>query len=179
MRKLVLGLLGAAAMAATTPASAASFGYNGIDDVLLNLFLTESFGETRAGENPLVNFSQTFTFTLLNDYQANSQVSGILLQGLDIDFVSIDLDGFAFTQISTDADPGGETWALVPPQNILAGFHTITVTANAPTGTGSYSGNINLAIVPEPATWAMMLLGFGAVGFAMRRRRQPILAQVA
>lgn len=25
--------------------------------------------------------------------------------------------------------------------------------------------------VPEPATWALMLLGFGAVGFSMRRRR--------
>jgi hypothetical protein len=25
--------------------------------------------------------------------------------------------------------------------------------------------------VPEPATWAMMLLGFGAAGFAIRRRR--------
>lgn len=25
--------------------------------------------------------------------------------------------------------------------------------------------------VPEPATWAMMILGFGAIGFAMRRRR--------
>ncbi len=25
--------------------------------------------------------------------------------------------------------------------------------------------------VPEPGTWAMMLMGFGAVGFAMRRRK--------
>ena len=25
--------------------------------------------------------------------------------------------------------------------------------------------------VPEPATWAMMLLGFGGIGFSMRRRR--------
>jgi hypothetical protein len=30
--------------------------------------------------------------------------------------------------------------------------------------------------VPEPATWAMMLLGFGAMGMALRRRR---VAQVA
>ena len=28
----------------------------------------------------------------------------------------------------------------------------------------------NVAAVPEPATWAMMIAGFGMVGFAMRRR---------
>jgi hypothetical protein len=35
--------------------------------------------------------------------------------------------------------------------------------------------------VPEPATWAMMLLGFGAAGAAMRRdrRRKALLTQVA
>lgn len=35
------------------------------------------------------------------------------------------------------------------------------------------------AAVPEPGTWAMMLLGFGAIGFSMRgnRRRQGLLAQ--
>ena len=33
--------------------------------------------------------------------------------------------------------------------------------------------------VPEPATWAMMLLGFGAAGFALRRRRRPALLQIA
>jgi hypothetical protein len=34
--------------------------------------------------------------------------------------------------------------------------------------------------LPEPATWAMMLLGFGAAGFAMRRsRRKALLAQIA
>jgi len=30
------------------------------------------------------------------------------------------------------------------------------------------------AAVPEPATWAMMLLGFGGIGFAMRKQRKPI-----
>ena len=36
-----------------------------------------------------------------------------------------------------------------------------------------------LQAVPEPSTWAMMLLGFGAIGLATRRRAQPRLAQVA
>ncbi len=37
------------------------------------------------------------------------------------------------------------------------------------------------APVPEPATWAMMLLGFGAAGVAMRRKRKqrPLLSQLA
>ena len=30
--------------------------------------------------------------------------------------------------------------------------------------------------VPEPATWAMMILGFGAVGASLRSRRRPALA---
>lgn len=33
--------------------------------------------------------------------------------------------------------------------------------------------------VPEPATWAMMLVGFGAVGYAIRRNRKTLLPQVA
>jgi hypothetical protein len=33
--------------------------------------------------------------------------------------------------------------------------------------------------VPEPATWGLMILGFGAIGFTMRRRRRPVLSQVA
>jgi PEP-CTERM motif len=32
-------------------------------------------------------------------------------------------------------------------------------------------GPIEATAVPEPASWAMMLLGFGAVGFAARRRK--------
>ena len=32
--------------------------------------------------------------------------------------------------------------------------------------------------VPEPATWAMMLMGFGAAGYSMRRRRK-LISQLA
>ena len=33
--------------------------------------------------------------------------------------------------------------------------------------------------VPEPATWMMMLLGFGGMGMAVRRRRQSTMAPIA
>jgi len=38
----------------------------------------------------------------------------------------------------------------------------------------------NVPAVPEPATWARMLIGFGAVGTALRsRQRQTALATAA
>ena len=37
----------------------------------------------------------------------------------------------------------------------------------------SGSGSINARAVPEPATWLTMLLGLGAAGAAIRKRRKP------
>jgi hypothetical protein len=46
-------------------------------------------------------------------------------------------------------------------------------------GSGSGIGT-PVAAVPEPATWALMLLGFGAIGATMRRQRKTVpLAQIA
>ena len=41
---------------------------------------------------------------------------------------------------------------------------------------GAALDNVSISAVPEPATWALMILGFGAVGGAMRRRRAATLA---
>ena len=48
--------------------------------------------------------------------------------------------------------------------------------------TGDYQLNVSLQspavpAVPEPSTWAMMLLGFGATGYALRRRPARTLAR--
>jgi len=42
-------------------------------------------------------------------------------------------------------------------------------------GNESFTLNVSAA-VPEPGTWAMMLLGFGAIGVAMRRRKPTAVA---
>ena len=40
---------------------------------------------------------------------------------------------------------------------------------------GVVSGRLDMPAVPEPATWAMMILGFGAGGSMIRRRRVAAL----
>jgi hypothetical protein len=58
-------------------------------------------------------------------------------------------------------------------------WYRFTYTANMATA-GDLSGTANFYVaVPEPATWALMLLGFGGMGLALRRRRRPVLAQIA
>lgn len=47
---------------------------------------------------------------------------------------------------------------------------TSTIQANNAAGFATAGGAVSSA-VPEPATWAMMTLGFGALGFAMRRKK--------
>jgi hypothetical protein len=57
--------------------------------------------------------------------------------------------------------------------SIEPGFGANLWTADSVGTFGSDSGNGGGAI-PEPATWAMMIMGFGGVGALMRRRRHEL-----
>lgn len=46
------------------------------------------------------------------------------------------------------------------------------VAAGSSNNFGGDQGTFNLTAVPEPATWAMFLVGFGALGFTMRASRR-------
>jgi choice-of-anchor C domain-containing protein len=48
---------------------------------------------------------------------------------------------------------------------------TLTFTSTGQTAFGAALDNVNVTAVPEPATWALMILGFGAIGGVMRRRQ--------
>jgi hypothetical protein len=52
-----------------------------------------------------------------------------------------------------------------------AEHYVMEVTATA---AGKLNGSIQLGAVPEPATWAMAILGMGLIGLAARRRRETV-----
>lgn len=58
--------------------------------------------------------------------------------------------------------------------NVLISF----TSAGAP-NVDAILDNVTISAVPEPATWALMILGFGAVGYAARRRRAAARVAVA
>ena len=63
---------------------------------------------------------------------------------------------------------------------VMDGFSAISIKNNGmASGTGLYNqGTTEVPLatgaIPEPATWAMMIMGFGGVGALVRRRRQAL-----
>ena len=99
-----------------------------------------------------------------------------------IDFLNFN-DGLQ--AVFTSSSGAVQTVGTAGTVNFGSGFSGITSfvlsSANGGTDRNFVIDNVKLAgAVPEPATWVMMLLGFGAMGVSMRRHRKPIPAmQVA
>ena len=186
MRKLVLGLMGAAAMTVASGANAAVTSLTSSPGVLTGLndgntaFSTFiATGNTSTPFAEWVTFTETLDGTYSFNVQSTTPVNG---SATDVDFTSVWLTGTGIigsilinpTSGSTDL---AEHYALT---DLFLGAGTYTLHMSGTRGRlSTYTGDISFAAVPEPSTWAMMLLGFGAVGFAMRRRRRPALMQLA
>ncbi|MBN8846600.1 MULTISPECIES: FxDxF family PEP-CTERM protein [unclassified Sphingomonas] len=88
--------------------------------------------------------------------------------------------GMTFSSLLFDGNPFtvGVTGTTF---NVGAGTYQLRLagTAGPATATSSYSGTINYNPVPEPATWALMILGFGAVAGALRYRRRETAVRFA
>ena len=126
--------------------------------------------------------SQAFTTTgglatFSADIAGFTRVNGLTAFGL----MSVLLDGVVLDSFDF-VGPGTSTTlrdTLDFTTNLTAGQHTIQLQATrlfAPGGgvTSQYFDNISLDVVtpvPEPATWAMLILGFAGVGFMAYRRR--------
>jgi hypothetical protein len=95
-----------------------------------------------------------------NHFYSNGKAPTLSLDGSDLDLLACDsgvcYDGFAF-------EPAG----LVSPFARFASGPSFGLASEA-FDVSKYS--LTAVAAPEPAVWALMLVGMGVVGFAMRRR---------
>jgi hypothetical protein len=180
MRKAVLGLVGATALAVASAANATitlntcSMSCTGPSS--LDGGITTTIGYSEAGlSSPTFTEWLNFTNTLSGVYSVTLDTSSA-----SVNFTSAYLwDGTNSYALSLLYSFGSlEAWGLAD-TTLAAGNYTLYINGNN-SRTGSLGGTVTIQAVPEPATWAMMILGFGAVGFVLRRKRKPqLIGQLA
>lgn len=123
--------------------------------------------------NPTPDFSQTLIgseqFSFSNVAGSFGGVAGtastISFGNGVFSSLSINAANLGFTQFNA---PTLFTGPPVSPTFLTGSFTVI----NPFFGNGQLTISPVAAAVPEPATWAMMILGMGLIGFAMRRRQK-------
>lgn len=130
----------------------------------------------------LGTISQTISTIAGQWYEVSFFVSKNPDGGADERTGTVSFDGtilpFAYSAPTSLADMN---WVEYTYQFLATDSSTILSFAADPTAGCCYGpalDEVAVAAVPEPSTWAMLLLGFGAVGYGLRRRRSQ-LAQLA
>lgn len=79
--------------------------------------------------------------------------------------------GSVTLEVYTDTQYGGTAWAFADPLIIIDPVYALIDPDYRQHLTLTFStGVVNAGAVPEPASWAMLVAGFGGVGAVMRRR---------
>ena len=116
----------------------------------------DSVGTTLAGGQDVITFNglasgiYDFTLTLSGQFMSLSSAS---------------LNGIAGTVTTIGK------WSFAGIDGTSATPLVLTLAGTTSKSTALYSGELSVAAVPEPETYAMFLAGLGALGFVARRRR--------
>ena len=152
-----------------------------------------TFGDnsvTCANNGVSCSFNRTFTFTTPTGYNlSSSDISSVLTgnnQATNLDFTSVTLNGVNFNILST----GIQEFRNLLNQTLIAGgtntllvSGTVGAEGSSSPANASFSGNLSfanqVAAVPEPATWGLMVVGFGMIGAAARGRKTKTTVRFA
>ena len=168
-------LIAAAVLSAASIGSASAAAYTvNLVNTTGNLW-TSGFN---AVPSPLGDFTDTFTFTPNATFGSTAQafLANLSVTGSDsssIHFTGANLNGISLSGFGGPTVFGYAQGEVLAPTSVLFnGPLVLTVMGN--TKGGSYGGvfNLNLAPVPEPETYGMLLAGLGILGFLARRRKQ-------
>ena len=178
MKRMLFSAVGVAMAMAAAPSQAATFipGQPGFA-VIGNI----DNGPVAASIGNTIDFAGAFTDTFLFridqfGFGSGSLSSGTtaLLATTDLDISSVVVNGRAAAK--TFSDDGLTEFFNISGVPIYTGVLNSIVVTGVSRGFGSYGGNATFlpGAVPEPATWAMLIVGFGLVGAAMRSRKAGV-----
>ena len=151
-------------IAAAALASVAAVSMPSIAGAATFLTFSGTSGVYGNSNNSQTPFTDTFTVPTGKGW-LSATISSIGQGVSNIDFTSVTLNGTAFTPVST----GFTEFRKIVRLPVAAGNQIIQV-AGISGRDASYDGTLAFAAVPDPTTWALMILGFGAVGYGLRRR---------
>jgi PEP-CTERM motif len=141
---------------------------------------TISWSDADVGASPF-SASIDFNNTLAGNYFASLTTAdpAVFFTNLTI-YAIVGGAGSATTGPALMQYSGGPTHSIsLLPASFGSGNFRLSFSGTT-SGGGGEGGTLSFfAAVPEPSTWALMLFGFGAMGVALRRRRRPVLAQIA
>ena len=178
MNKLALAILGAAALTVGSGAQATISACTGTGSLVVSCSNAATSSTIGFHDATLTSptFSDVLNFT--NDTAGSYSIS-LGSSAPAVDILSAILTGpdgsFSLTKVF---DNGTTESFSFGPMLLALGDYSLTLSGNN-SGVGDLGGTVTISAVPEPATWAFMLLGFGGMGVAMRRRRRQGLTQLA
>lgn len=135
--------------------------------------VTASYGRTGIAGG---NFTDNFIFRIdqvgLGSGSISTILAGLAGSATDLDFTSVTFsNGTTTFPVNIMSSGGLEAGGLANIPVFFGALNTLSVSGFS-RGSGSYGGTLAFTpAIPEPASWAMMLIGFGAVGSIVRRRR--------
>ena len=131
--------------------------------------MTATFGQIKDGSFVLSN-----GFTLTGTFGANynNQTDFVTWNSVSVSDTAFGpggVPGVTFIPMQDGGAPGGLDLAFADGANTVNLFILDGADWNVVT---DISANLQVAAVPEPSTWAMMLLGFCGISFMTIRRRR-------
>lgn len=170
MRKFVgAGLLALSCVMAAAPAQAATdlgtFALTDLDPSANFLFAPISFFSSNQAAG---SYTIKYTFGFPVDGYGAGNLSANLVGSANTLLKSVSLNGFNWQTNPNGLASflfSGPVLGLPSVNEVVVNFDVVN------TGLAQFSGSVSAA-VPEPATWALMVLGVGMIGFGMRRRQQ-------